>query len=237
MHVARPVLLLSVALCLFTAAVASGQIWTEDFDAMAPGSFPTGWTLDTSGYGAPYQFVDTLHCVTPSNSFKLEGAQGYTASAHYPVPYSYPYVELEADVLPTEVSPASWGDNVAFILFGAFDCSPNVGVWFGPSHTGSRLWTPNGPYDDTNGPQYAQGEWHHVRIVADFALRTFSVWVDDAPLETNTPMSSDCMYPVLQLGAGNSTHTQVWFDNVSMCWDAPSPVEEVSWSRMKTLYR
>jgi hypothetical protein len=125
---------------------------------------------------------------------------------------------LEADVLPTEVSPASWGDNVAFVLFGEFGCSPNVGVWFGPSHTGSRLWTPNGPYDHTTGPQYTQGEWHHVRIEADFELRLFSAWVDGELLEAETPMSGDCQYPVLQVGAGNSTHTKTWFDDVSLHW-------------------
>lgn len=236
-------ILLAVAVVMGVACVgARAEEWSEDFDALALGEFPPGWFLKYSGLGSEYQEVDDQEYVSPFQSLKLEGQPNWVAAAQYPFsdPGSWPNVILEVDVFPTEVTPATFGDNIAGVhlaMSGYGVEQPYVNVIFGGSHTGSYIFTWGGPYDHTWSPiSFTPGQWYHVRIEADFEVRLFSVWIDGQLLEQDTAMNGDVWYEMFEVHAGNSCQTRVWFDNAVVTRGPINPVEASSWGLIKSLY-
>ena len=236
-----PLLFIMVAACVLSPAVTCAQSWTEDFDAIPVGTFPPGWFLKYDGMGAEYQVVDNQEYVSAPNSFKLEGASNWVAAAQYTLLVTTGCVRVEVDVLPTEVTTPTFGDNVAGVhlaLSGYGVPQPRVDVIFGPSNVGSYVYTWSGSHSHLWSPiQFTPGEWCHVTIFAQFDLRWFSVWIDGQLLEEQIPLNGDYWYEVVELHAGNSCQTRAWFDNLEVHWEPLCPIEPSTWGAIKAAFR
>jgi hypothetical protein len=202
-------------------AGTSGEfVFCDDFDSYTAGEFPAGWYLKHSGYGTNYQVVDSSQSVSPPHSFKMEGRTGYAAVSNHALPETLSLVCLELDIHVTEVTPASWGDNVAFIELVAHPSGHAAAVRFGPSHTGQVIYTSNG----VNTRPFDQGVWYHVKICADFSTGNYSAWIDGELLESDILITPSTSTGKIEISAGNSTHTRVWFDNIVVTDESAIPI-------------
>gem|GEM_PF-1886280 len=173
-------------------------IFSDDFEGYEVGTFPSsgGWTLVWDGAGSRYQVVTSSHYHSPSKSFQLLGAYGWSSVAEkrfstaarmigfeaYMMAESYPQNPVSTHAGVGSVGfwnrdEATWGKYYVTVAFRA------------DGYLVVHFINDAGAEEDIELQPYTPGMWYKVRVVLDRSANTFSVWINDELKASNVKIT------------------------------------------------
>jgi len=198
------ILLLLILVSSMSIPIANAQgmaetiIFSDDFESYEIGTFPSsgGWTLVWDGAGSRYQVVTSYHYHSPSKSFQLLGAYGWSSVAEkrfsttarmigfeaYMMAESYPQNPVSTHASVGSVGfwnrdEATWGKYYVTVAFRA------------DGYLVVHFINGAGAEEDIELQPYTPGIWYKVRVVLDRSANRFSVWVNDELKASNVKIT------------------------------------------------
>jgi len=168
-----------------TQEISETTIFFDDFESYEVGTFPStgGWALIWDGMGSQYQVITNATYHSPSKSFQLWGAYGWSSVAERHFDSTARVIGFEAYMM-AEGYPQSDVDGVG-----------SVGFWNREKDTWGKYYVTvefrsnkylvvgfindAGVLDHKEIQPYVPGTWYKVKVILDRSTSTFSVWIND----------------------------------------------------------
>ena len=245
------ILFLSLLLLGFNGVreASSRTIFNDNFDAYQQYLFPTigDWQLLRDGSGVEDQYVDTLNCVSNTQSLHLAGASCWISSAYHAVlelqQLPAATVTLTANVrvgqnvacgcnpvlaelalFNLNINPATWNDDTWGTRFGgvSFNCD---GFIYGGVNGGDVV---NGALGVRLQP-FNPNTWYNIRIDLNMATKFSRVFIDNVPalngieIPSSLPGEVNLLPTGVILFGGFAINNPVWYDDVCVFEPPPTP--------------
>jgi hypothetical protein len=238
------VVAISMVSCIMLGpGVARGQVqlFYDDFESYAPGTFPGagGWQIVYGGAGDGLQYIDNTISASGVQSFHSVGSGCWAAAIQkaLPVPSrvrfeTKVYVDqiVSCGCTPSLAQMGLWKPPDPALTAGRihFGCDGNI---YAETQTLGNLIIGGNLVLLTS---YAAGTWYDVRIDYDYGAKTFDAYIDGILRGQSIPILDDLinhMPTSTVIGAHHGANPVVWFDDVKVseipCTQPPSGM--VSW--------
>ncbi|HOF16155.1 MAG TPA: T9SS type A sorting domain-containing protein [Bacteroidales bacterium] len=193
----------------------------ENFETIAIGSLPDGWTLKYDGTGAANQKVVDSPVKNGAKALQLEGAGSWSATL-YTVPDSFPEIfTLEA-----------WmqAEKILGGITGGLSITNHIAGSWGTYLVSVAFNNGNIIYDNTMSSTYVLqpyviNQWYHIKMINDFGNMTCKMFIDGQQMSYNDgsgniifdfPISNAATPRDITLFAGNASTVKIYFDDVKM---------------------
>jgi len=168
-----------------TQEISETTIFFDDFESYEAGTFPStgGWALIWDGMGSQYQVITNTTYHSPSKSFQLWGAYGWSSVAERHFDSTARVIGFEAYMM-AEGYPQSDVDGVGSVGFWNRE-KDTWGKYYVTVAFRSNKYLVVGFINDTGVSDYKEIQpyvpdtWYKVKVILDRSTSTFSVWIND----------------------------------------------------------
>ena len=197
-------------------------LFNDNFDSYSAGSFPSGWTLRTSGSGSSNQYVDTARFTSTPKSLRLQGSYCWSANAYHPVnspanPASS--ITLTAKVFINQIVSGGCTNITAWVGL----LNPSIGTWgtaYGAiSFAGDGfIYASQKEVDkpDVKLIAYNAQTWYIVKTQVDLVAKTFDVYINGTLQAQGLKILVAGLPTGVEVSAGHGNSPTAWFDDISV---------------------
>jgi len=168
-----------------TQEISETTIFFDDFESYKAGTFPStgGWALIWDGMGSQYQVITNAMYHSPSKSFQVWGAYGWSSVAERRFDSTARVIGFEASMM-ADGYPQYDIDGVGSVGFWNRE-KDTWGKYYVTVEFRSNKYLVVGFINDAGILDYKKiqlyvpGTWYKVKVILDRSTSTFSVWIND----------------------------------------------------------